>query len=76
MLQPQVELRRAKAKGTWCRTQGLVGTQGVSMTSGCQATGDREVRFHAMSLAVGHGKLFHVVYFVCFMLTAGVNYAE
>lgn len=50
MLQPQAELRRAKAKGTWCRTQGPVGTQGVSMTSGCQAAGDREVRFRAMSL--------------------------
>ena len=46
------------------------------MTSGCQAVGDREVRLHAMSLAVGHGKLFHAVYFVCFLWRAGVNYAE
>ena len=53
-----------------------MGTQGVSLTSGCQAFGDREVRFYAMSLAVGHGKLFHVVYFLCFMMRAGVNYAE
>lgn len=34
------------------------------MTSGCQAVGNREVRLHAMSLAVGQGKLFHMVYFV------------
>lgn len=47
------ELRRAKAKGTWCVDTRACGHTGGVQTSGCQAAGDREVRVSAMSPAVG-----------------------